>query len=122
MRDAMRRLLVKIRIFVAAVLAAALYLTPVWAIASGPLQLQDAAPAVVTVKSSNYNITLTILFTGLAHITNGPCTGGDGLANICPAGDSCFCGTFIGTATGSAGTGAVILYETEDLSSQATAY
>lgn len=104
------------------ILAAALYVTPVWAAPSGFLQLQQDGPAVSSAKPSNYNVILTILFTGVAHITNGPCTGGDGLANICPSGDSCFCGTFVGTASGSAGTGAVILYETEDLSSQATAY
>jgi hypothetical protein len=106
----------------AAILAGAICVGPAWAAASGPLQPQEAAPTVSPAKSSAYNVVLTILFTGEAHITDGPCTGGDGLANICPSGDSCFCGTFIGTATGSAGTGAVLLYETEDISSQVTAF
>jgi hypothetical protein len=45
--------------------------------------------------------------------TPGPCTGGAGFANHCPSGN-CTCMTSTGTASGTAGSGPVTVYETID--------
>jgi hypothetical protein len=97
-------------------LMAALLVTPVWAGGSsqGSSPLDNAAPEAST-KLSAYRITLKLTKNNTAPI--GPCTGAvQNYADVCPFGP-CFCFTFNGTASGSAGKGTAALYETVDTGS-----
>ncbi len=91
----------KFRLPVIAMLATAFCVTPTWA---------------KTAKPTNYKVTLTIQQTSCTSASpsvSGACTGGTlGLANKCYGGTDCFCCTYTGTAKGSAGNGAVTIYET----------
>jgi hypothetical protein len=95
-----------------AMLAAAFCATPAWAGEHGSTNQQEAVPdKTTTPKPSSYNITLTILESSSS--TTSACTGGTGFANFCPSG-VCDCYTYTGTASGTAGNGAVTFYETFD--------
>lgn len=77
-----------------ATFAFASYVTPTWAGSS----------------ASNYNITLTMQQSGCTEPPAGPCAAGE---NYCESGD-CYCCTYTGTASGTAGKGTVTFYETVD--------
>jgi hypothetical protein len=110
----------KFRFLMTAMLATAFCVTPAWAAWHGPEQQDEGiVPDSKTVKPSSYSVTLSIL--AAPGYTTGPCTGGKGLADIYRSG-SCDCYTYTGTATGSAGTGAVTVYETDDYGDGNSAY
>jgi hypothetical protein len=96
----------KFKFLMSAMLAATFCAAPTWA--------KTAAP-------SKYSITVTLLAGAGGAGTSGPCTGGTGTENYCPTGD-CTCYTFTGTASGTAGTGAVTFYETYEGGSELDEY
>lgn len=102
----------KSRLLVIAMLAIAFASTPVWAGVHGG-QTQQATPDKKHKgpHPSKWDLTLTIQFASGG--TAGPCTGGDGFADICLSGN-CTCYTATGFAKGTAGKGDVVLYETYD--------
>jgi hypothetical protein len=108
-----RRRLVKFKFLMTAILATAFFGTPTWAAWHGSPSRQAAVADVTTKppKTSNWNITLTIIES--LNYTNAACTAGEGWADVCPSGD-CQCYTYTGTASGTAGTGTVTFSETYD--------
>ena len=102
----------KFRFLMSAMLAGAFCATPAWAAWHGSANQQEAVPdKTAAPKVTSYNITLSILSSTVS--TSGACIGGTGLMNFCPSG-ICTCYTFAGTASGSAGNGPVMFYETFD--------
>lgn len=102
----------KFGLLMSAMLATAAFCAaPTWAGWHGSANQQwAAADKTKAPKPSKYDITLTILEMPGGP---GPCTGGEGWANICPSGD-CDCFKYTGTASGAAGKGTVTFYETFD--------
>ena len=99
----------KSRLLTIAILAVVFCAAPTWAASHFSADRQGAVANSKTPKPSSYSVTLSII-EGTSG-TSGPCTGGAGLANYCPSGN-CDCYTYTGTASGTAGTGAVTFYET----------
>jgi hypothetical protein len=94
----------------------ALSAAPVWAGSNSQVSspLEATAPQAKT-KLSAYRITLKLTKNNSGPI--GPCTGSvQNYADVCPFGP-CYCFTFNGTASGSAGKGPATFYETVDAGS-----
>lgn len=125
----------KFRFLMSAMLATAFCATPTWAAGNGsahrqgavpnarqgaaPDSRQGVAPDSPTAKPSAYSITLTMIESPSS--TSGPCTGGEGWADYCPSGE-CDCYTYSGTASGTAGKGPVMFYQTYDWGSEVDTY
>jgi hypothetical protein len=118
----------KFRFLTSAMLAAAVFCAaPTWAGGNVPAPAQNgsahqqATTPDSTTKPSNYSITLTMIEG--SSCTAGFCTGGvaGDFADYCPSG-SCSCCTYTGTASGSAGKGAMTFYETYDYGAGATSF
>ncbi|HEY9159177.1 hypothetical protein [Candidatus Binatus sp.] len=117
----------KFRFLMIAMLATAVFCAaPTWAGRNGPAPAQNGsanqqgATPDSTTKPSNYSITLTMI-EAPTTCAAGYCTGGEGFESFCPSG-SCSCCTYTGTASGSAGKGAMTFYETYDYGAGSTSY
>jgi hypothetical protein len=101
----------KFRFLMSAMLAAAFCAAPTSAAWHGSANQHEAVPDTTTPKPAIYDITLTILES--TSSSSGPCTGGEGYADVCVSGD-CTCYTYTGKAIGAAGSGSVTFYESFD--------